>query len=229
MEYSLYRVKNIKATKLNEMSSNELIDYIQSGQKYANKRRDTVKKAILKEQISIPTAYRSFKPSTKSAEPVSYMDIVFGGSEDRNELERMSRGELLHNAVRIKSFLNAETSTVYGWRKYNKKLAKRIAGYAQKAGLEWKDIVANPLWKPQAKKFWEVYEKFGERVGYNFGEGGSDQALLMVYQAVFLRSDLSSMHTDELVDYLVKQAEDIYEELEEKRITYADNGEFYHI
>ena len=229
MAYSLYRVKNIKSTKLNEMSSNELIDYIQSGQEYANKRRDTVKRAIEKGQISVPNAYRNFKPSTKSTEPISYMDITFGGSEDINELKRMSRGELLHHAVRIRSFLNAETSTVYGWRKYNKNLAERIATYAKKAGLEWKDIVANPLWKPQANKFWEIYEKFGERTGYNFGEGGSDQALLMVYQAVFLKHDLSNMSADELVEYLVNRAENMYEELEERRTMYDDNGEFYNI
>ena len=230
MAYSLYRVKNIKSTKLNEMSSNELIEYIQSGQKYANKRRDTVKRAILKGQISVPNAYRHFKPSKKSAEPMSYMDITFGGSEDINELKKMSRGELLHNAVEIRSFLNAKTSTVYGWRNYNKEMAERIAGYAAKAGLDWTEkIKAKPLWKPQSKKFWEVYEKFGEREGYNFGEGGSNQAVLMVYQAVFLRSDLSVLSEDELVEILVNQAEDYYEALEERRNMYDDNGEFYNI
>lgn len=221
MEYSLYRVKNMKVTKLNEMSTKELVDYITSGQKYANERRETVLKAVDKGQISLPPAYRNFKPSKQSPESISYRTMVFGGTEDINELKKMSRGELLHNAVRIRSFLNAKTSTLYGWRQYAKTVAEDLRKTAKIFHVRYKDILASPLWKPDADKFWEIYQKWGERVKYNFGEGGSDRAQLMLFRAVFINKTTRDLSADQILEKMLNKFEESYESVELRR----KNGE----
>lgn len=217
MDYSLYRVKKMKVTKLNDMSTRELVDYIISGQKYANERRETVLNAVEKGQISLPPAYRNFKPSKQSPETISYRTMIFGGTEDINELKKMSRGELLHNAVRIRSFLNAKTSTLYGWRQYAKTVAENLKEIAKTFHVGYKDITPSSLWGHKADKFWEIYEKWGERVGYNFGEGGSDRAQLMLFRAVFINKTTRNLTADEIVEKMVKKFETNYERAELKR------------
>ena len=107
----------------------------------------------------------------------------------------------------VSNFLKMKTSTVSGWKSYQKDVAKKMKSAS---GI---DI---SKWSAENKsKMWSVYRKFEEQHGGEFKKGDSDRIIQYLMETL---DKTETMTEDELLDALDSEYEDMYEDQEDDDI-----------
>lgn len=223
-KYTVNELQNTDFNVLNNMDTEELRNYVIQGKKTSENRRKRVLQSVEKGHIALPIAYSAFKPSKKSAQTKSYVDYEFGGG-NINTINNMSRNELLRNAKQIKSFLNAKTSTVKGWKEYAKGVRDRLRKTLEKISGNKLKVSARSFYGTSSKEFWKLYDKWKEYKGGDFGSyvGGSNQAQLDLYEVI---TNIPNLLETDMFKYLENIDIQRYEELEGLEDDFM-NDEYY--
>lgn len=129
--------------------------------------------------------------------------------EGKNKLNR-----LRNTFSNVRNFLLAETSTVRGYKKYNRETAERIAGNKNMRDPEARDFVKRYESDIELRRdFWRIYNRLKETYPDKFsGKGASERIQKLI------RSQMQSMpfsSTDEIYesmeDILKNESEPEYE------------------
>ena len=147
----------------------------------ANKRVKALKSAGLEDSL-ILTQMKDFSGRFSSK------------IEGKNKLNR-----LRNTFSNVRNFLLAETSTVRGYKKYNRETAERIAGNKNMRDSEARDFVKRYESDIELRRgFWRIYNRLKETYPDKFsGMGASDRIQKLI------RSQMQSMpfsSTDEIYE-----------------------------
>lgn len=162
----------------------------------ANKRVKALKSAGLEDSL-ILTQMKDFSGRFSSK------------VEGKNKLNR-----LRNTFSNVRNFLLAETSTIRGYKKYNRETAERIAGNKNMRDPEARDFVKRYESDIELRRdFWRIYNRLKETYPDKFsGKGASDRIQKLI------RSQIQSMpfsSTDEIYesmeDILKNDSEPEYE------------------
>lgn len=169
MSYKLSDIKDMSLSKLMSLSRNELAQATRALVRESNKRLTVAKKRGLKTPATV------FIEKHGGRFSVGDKDIA----------------QLREEFQRAKGFLESETSTVSGFRKWESKVAATLE---KNAGIDY-----NALTETQKRRFWQVYSKLEETDQANVYGGNYRTSVREIYDAVksgLRKRDIDTFVTD---------------------------------
>ena len=112
------------------------------------------------------------------------------------------------------NFLKMKTSTVSGWKQYQKDVAKKMKSASGIDINKWSD--------DNKSKMWKVYRKFEEQHGGEFKKGDSDRIIQYLMETL---DKTETMSEDELLNSINDEWESMYEDQDEDMDDYFDLDE----
>lgn len=147
----------------------------------ANKRVKALKSAGLEDSL-ILTQMKDFSGRFSSK------------VEGKNKLNR-----LRNTFSNVRNFLLAETSTVRGYKKYNRETAERIAGNKNMRDPEARDFVKRYESDIELRRdFWRIYNRLKETYPYKFSGKGASERIQKLIRSQMQTMPFSS--TDEIYE-----------------------------
>lgn len=120
----------------------------------------------------------------------------------RNFSVRGKNVNQVRNEFKIaRNFLNMKTSTVTGWKDYQKDVANRVKSSTGIDVSKWSVDLQSKMWK--------VYRKFEESYGGTFRKGDSDRIQKMLVEML---DETETMSEKELIKSLEDKYTDLYED-----------------
>ena len=112
------------------------------------------------------------------------------------------------------NFLKMKTSTVSGWKSYQKDVATKMKSASGIDINKWSD--------DNKSKMWKVYRKFEEQHGGEFKKGDSDRIIQYLLETL---DKTETMSEDELLNSINDEWESMYEDQDEDMDDYFDLDE----
>ena len=207
---------------LRALPKQDLVKFAKRAVNLAYDRRRSTLNKIIEEDLPLPQAFRNWRYqkttddfSLKNAgvEDTEGLRYKLGDKEetykgfatlDLSVNSNMSKNELLHKIRVASDFLDNETSTVTGYRKYLNKIITRISG---KTGVN--------IQQQDYKEYWRTYNKLIE-AGYSPESklyGTSTEIQQVVYE---VGVNSGTYDNDTILEIIKRTLEGAYEEEEEE-------------
>ena len=182
----LSQVKDMPLSEVMSLSHAELIKATRTLTSAANRRITTAKK----KKIKTPSITYAMKHGGR-------FSVRYKKGKHKGEYKNVQ--QLREEFQRAKQFLESETSTVKGYRKWETKMARTLA----KQGIDYNSLTEN-----QKKRFWEAFSKVEELDEANTLKGSANYRAVVneIYQAV--KGGMKKRDVDNFANDLNKQLYD---------------------
>ena len=196
-----------------KMSNSKLFDYAKRAATLAKRRRTSLVKNVLKENLPLPPSLQKWSttkniPDKFNAEVQGLSEITGYNNYDRGYGNvdfsvdtTMSRGELMHKIFLARSFIKAETSTIKGWKSYYNDIINRIS---EKGNIE--------ILPEEYPNYWDLYNKIkemarkGNKTLVDKFEHGKSTEIQQIIANYFVQG------------FSLDRAEELFEMLEERAV-----------
>ena len=180
MGYKISEIRDISLSKIMSMSREDLVGVTRALVRESNKRLTNMRKRGLTTPATAYIKKHGGKFSLKTRR-----------GREKNV------AELREEFQRAKGFLESETSTVKGFRGWEKKVADTLKA---NAGIDY-----NSLTETQKRRFWQAYAKLEETDQANVYGGNYRSSVREIYDAV-----KSGLRKSDIDSFVVELSQSIY-------------------
>lgn len=135
------------------------------------------------------------------------------------DLNKLETNDLMKQYGKVKKFLQAQSSTLSGWKKIRTNIGKRT-GAKKLFGTERKSARSAKIWQNREKRFWDLYNKLKDNYGAILTQLDSDRIQQMLSK---VQTQRNKAKTDEDISMaMVNYIDSLYRDANMSDKAYLD-------